>query len=80
MLADLWSQGTDTQAGRRGGQEGPSGRPGVQRRRLHDVHFLGLGEVEDFFGSRADNFVILADGQQRLENKADALEEHNERG
>lgn len=36
---------------------------------LHDVHLLSLREVEDLFGSRADDLVVLADGEQRLERK-----------
>lgn len=36
---------------------------------LHDVHFLSLGEVEDFFGSWANNFIILTDREQRLKSK-----------
>lgn len=34
---------------------------------LHDVDFLSLWEVEDFFGSWANYFVILTNRKQRLE-------------
>lgn len=33
---------------------------------LHDVDFLSLGEVKDFFGSWTNYFVILADRQQGI--------------
>lgn len=44
---------------------------------LHDVYFLSLGEVEDFFGSWANNFIILTNRKQGIVAIDIAIRQHH---
>lgn len=89
MLTDLWSQETNAEAGwglgsgvREGGHGSHPPQPlakGVHMatQGLHDVYFLSLGEVEDFFGSWANNFIILTNRKQRIVAIDIAIRQHH---
>lgn len=51
-------------------------RAHVAAQGLHDVYLLSLGEVEDFFGSWANNLIVLTDREQRLENKTRVMHQN----